>query len=151
MRQTQTLSLETPRRCKVCLVFHLYFYFPLCDVEWATTTEISSVLTAINSCRSICSKFLRTVSREKENANANNKELRNITHDKYETLLKNISLGAPPSPEEFPGPLTPHPSGISSPFRGGGRGVWIFSGAGSMNPTTQRPTQYGDTIFNLLT
>ena len=29
MGQTQTLSLETPWHCKVCLAFCMYFYLPL--------------------------------------------------------------------------------------------------------------------------
>ena len=40
---------------------------------------------------------------------------------------KNFLESTPPPSPEIPRPLTPHPSGISNPFRGGG-GVWIFSG-----------------------
>ena len=42
-------------------------------------------------------------------------------------LKKKNSFSQPsPPPPEIPRPLTPHPSGISNPFRGGGGGYGYF-------------------------
>ena len=62
--------------------------------------------------------------------NANGRKLNNMIAI-MEPVWKKIYIipnPTPPPPLEFPGPLSPNPSGISSLFGRWGGGVWIFPG-----------------------